>query len=211
MRPSLAGPFSALVKPTGAACNLDCTYCFFLSKELLYDHSPQRMSEVSLETYLANFFASQPAGPVEVAWQGGEPTLRGLAFFRRACELSAELARPDQQVHHSLQTNATLIDEEWAAFLAEHSFLVGVSMDGPARLHDVFRVNKGGRGTHAQVLRGWQALQAHGVETNVLCALHPANQDHPLDVYRYFRDDLGARYLQFIPIVERVPGICQGG
>ena len=106
-------PFSVLAKPTGAACNLDCTYCFFLSKELLYDHDSQRMSEEGLETYLTNLFASSPDGTVEVAWQGGEPTLRGLAFFRKAVELAEQLRRPGQQIHHSMQTNGTLLDDEW--------------------------------------------------------------------------------------------------
>jgi uncharacterized protein len=198
-------PFSVLAKPTGAACNLDCTYCFFLSKELLYDHDSQRMDEGMLQAHLANLLASSPDGPVEVAWQGGEPTLRGLAFFRRAVELAAQLARPGQQVHHALQTNGTLLDDEWGAFLAEHDFLVGLSMDGPAHLHDAYRVNKAGRGTHAQVVRGWEVLQRHGVQTNILCTVHSANANHPLEVYRYFRDELGARFVQFIPIVERVP------
>ncbi|MFV0253170.1 MAG: anaerobic sulfatase maturase [Beutenbergiaceae bacterium] len=198
-------PFSVLAKPTGAACNLDCSYCFFLSKELLYDHDGQRMSEAGLETYLGNLLDSQPDGPVEITWQGGEPTLRGLAFFRRAVELAQQLRRPRQQLSYALQTNATLLDDDWARFLAEHRFLVGVSMDGPEHLHDVYRVNKAGRGTHAQVARGWQVLQRYGVETNILCTVHRGNQDHPLQVYRYFRDRLGARFLQFIPIVERVP------
>ena len=198
-------PFSVLAKPSGAACNLDCTYCFFLSKELLYDHDSQRMSEEGLETYLTNLFASSPDGTVEVAWQGGEPTLRGLAFFKRAVALAEQLRRPGQQIHHAIQTNGTLLDDDWGQFLAEHHFLVGLSMDGPAHLHDTYRVNKAGRGSHAQVVRGWEILRRHGVETNILCTVHAANQDHPLEVYRYFRDTLGARYLQFIPIVERVP------
>ncbi len=198
-------PFSVLAKPTGAACNLDCTYCFFLSKEMLYDHDSQRMSADGLEEYLRNFLDSQPDGPVEVAWQGGEPTMRGLPFFRRAVELTEQLRRPGQQVTFALQTNGTLLDDDWAQFLVEHGFLVGLSMDGPEELHDAYRVNKAGRGTHAQVLRGWELLQRHGVDTNILCTVHHANQDRPLEVYRYFRDELGARYLQFIPIVERVP------
>lgn len=196
-------PFSSLAKPVGAACNLDCTYCFFLSKELLYDHDGQRMSEEMLERYIADFLDSQPDGEVSLEWQGGEPTLRGLPFFRRAVELAEQYRRPDQTVHHSIQTNGTLIDDEWAEFLAAHRFLVGLSMDGPAEFHDAFRVNRAGRRTHAQVLRGWQTLREHGVDTNILCTVHAANADHPLEVYRYFRDELDAKYLQFIPIVER--------
>lgn len=197
-------PFSVLAKPTGAACNLDCSYCYFLSKELLYDDS-QRMSKAGLEAYLINFFAAQPDGPVEVAWQGGEPTMRGLEFFRRAVAMAEQLRRPGQEVHHALQTNGTLLDDQWGEFLAEHRFLVGLSMDGPAHLHDVYRVNRGGRGTHGQVERGWRVLQRHAVETNILCTVHAANVSHPLEVYRYFRDELEARFVQFIPIVERVP------
>lgn len=197
-------PFTVLAKPTGAACNLDCTYCFFLSKELLYDEDGQRMSEQGLDTYLANLLRSQPDGEVEIAWQGGEPTMRGLAFFRRAVELAERLRRPRQTVRHTLQTNGTLLDDDWGAFFAEHNFLIGLSVDGPAHLHDAYRVNKAGRATHAQVMRGHEVLRRHGVEYNILCTVHAANQDHGLEVYRYFRDDLGARHVQFIPIVERV-------
>lgn len=197
-------PFSVLAKPNGAACNLDCTYCFYLSKELLYDDG-QTMSEQTLETYLRSLFDAQPDGVVEVAWQGGEPTMRGLDFFRRAVALAEQLHRPGQQVSHAIQTNGTLLDEEWAAFLAEHRFLVGLSMDGPAHLHDAYRVNRAGRGSHAQVERAWRLLADHGVDTNLLCTVHAANADHPVEVYRYFRDELGARFLQFIPIVERTP------
>ncbi|WP_083980031.1 anaerobic sulfatase maturase [Demequina salsinemoris] len=197
-------PFTVLAKPTGAACNLDCTYCFFLSKELLYDSDGQRMSESGLEAYLSNLLRSQPDGEVEIAWQGGEPTMRGLPFFRRAVELAEQLRRPRQSVRHTLQTNGTLLDDAWGEFLAEHGFLIGLSVDGPAHLHDTYRVNKAGRATHAQVMRGLSVLQRHGVDFNILCTVHAANQDHGLEVYRYFRDELGARHMQFIPIVERV-------
>lgn len=197
-------PFSVIAKPTGAACNLDCSYCFFLSKELLYDHAGQRMSGAALRAYLANYLDAQPDGEVVVAWQGGEPTMRGLAFFREAVRLTEELRRPRQRVTHSLQTNGTLLDEQWCEFLAEHGFLVGLSVDGPAEMHDRYRVNKAGRGSHRMVIRGWRLLQRYQVDTNILCTVHAGNQGRPLDVYRYFRDELGARFLQFIPIVERV-------
>ena len=197
-------PFSVVAKPTGAACNLDCQYCFFLSKELLYDVPRQLMSEETLETYVAEYLAASPDGEVTMLWQGGEPTLRGLPFYRSLVGLCETYRRPTQHVVHALQTNGTLIDEEWATFLAEHDVLVGVSFDGPPALHDAYRLNKGGRGTYTMVRRGWDALQEAGVRTNVLCTVHHANEDHPLEVYRHFRDDLGARYLQFIPIVERV-------
>ncbi|AOZ72119.1 anaerobic sulfatase maturase [Boudabousia tangfeifanii] len=197
-------PFSVVSKPTGAACNLDCSYCFFLSKELLYDAKNQSMSEENLELYIREWAAAQPDGEVTLLWQGGEPTLRGLDFFRRAVELCDQYARPAQKIVHAIQTNGTLITDEWAQFLKEHDFLVGISIDGPAELHDAYRVNKAGRGTHALVKRGWDRLQAAGVRCNILCTVHHANEDHGLEVYRYFRDELGANYLQFIPIVERV-------
>ncbi|MCK7674731.1 anaerobic sulfatase maturase [Corynebacterium pygosceleis] len=197
-------PFSVVAKPTGAACNLDCSYCFFLSKELLYDAKRQQMPADGLETYVSEYLAAQPDGEVTMLWQGGEPTMRGLDFFREAVRLCAGYARPGQIVTHALQTNATLIDEEWAGFLAEQDFLVGVSVDGPEELHDAYRVNKAGRGTHRQVIRGYGFLRDAGVRTNILCTVHHANQDHPERVYTYFRDELGATFMQFIPIVERV-------
>ncbi|HEX2857203.1 MAG TPA: anaerobic sulfatase maturase [Propionibacteriaceae bacterium] len=197
-------PFALMAKPTGAACNLDCSYCFFLSKEVLWDDSDQRMSHDTLQAYLASYLDAQPDGPVTISWQGGEPTLRGLDFFRGAVRLANQLARPRQQIEHAIQTNATLIDDAWGEFLAENHVLVGVSIDGPRHLQDSNRVNKAGRGTHDQVIRGWNILQRHRVDTNILCTVNSANADHPLQVYRHFRDDLGARFLQFIPIVERV-------
>lgn len=130
--------------------------------------------------------------------------MRGRGFFAKAFDLAERLARPRQHVNHVLQTNGTLLDDEWAALLADHQVLVGVSMDGPASMHDAYRVNRAGRGSHAQVLRGWRALERHDVPRNILCTVHRANQDHPLEVYRYFCDELGARHIQFIPIVERV-------
>ena len=199
------GPFSPLAKPTGAACNLACTYCFFLSKDLLYEQERQSMTDADLQTYLRRVLDAHPDGEVVLGWQGGEPTLRGLDFFRRAVALADELRRPSQRVRHTLQTNGTLLDDDWGAFLAEQGFLVGISIDGPARLHDAYRVNKAGRGTHAQAVWGWQVLRRHGVEANVLCTVNALNADRPLEVYHHLRDDLGATFVQFIPIVERVP------
>ena len=147
-------PFSVVTKPTGAACNLDCQYCFFLSKELLYDAAAQTMSEETLERYVQSFLESSPDGEVTMLWQGGEPTLRGLGFFERLVELCERYRRPTQRVRHALQTNGTLVSDEWARFFADHEFLVGVSIDGPAHMHDAYRLNRGGRGTHAMVVRG---------------------------------------------------------
>ena len=195
--------FHLLAKPTGAVCNLDCTYCFFLSKDALYPGDRMRMSDATLEAYITQLLAAQPDGPVQVAWQGGEPTLMGLDFFRRMVDLARHAARPYQFVEHTIQTNATLLDDEWARFFADNNFLVGVSIDGPADIHDMFRVRSDGRGTYDAVLKGWQTLRARGVECNILCSVTAANAHRGAEVYAHFRDVLGARHIQFIPIVER--------
>ena len=198
-------PFSAVCKPSGAACNINCAYCFFLSKDLLFDEKSQRMSDDILEQYIREYLAAQPDGPVEMPWQGGEPTLRGVEFFEKVVRLVRRYARPKQRVHQSIQTNATLIDERWCRFLKDNGFLVGVSIDGPAEIHNRYRVNKAGRGTFDLTRRGWEQLQAAGIETCLLCTVNSNNSQYPLEVYRFFRDDLKADYIQFIPIVERVP------
>jgi uncharacterized protein len=195
--------FHLLAKPTGAICNLDCKYCFFLSKELLYPGSRFRMADDLLESYLRQLLEAQQESEVNIAWQGGEPTLMGLDFFKRSIELVEKYKKPDQQILHTIQTNGTKIDDEWATFFKQHNFLVGLSMDGPQPLHDTYRVNKGGSGSFEQVMRGWHFLQSRSVDVNILCTVHAANADHPLEVYRFFRDELGAKYMQFIPIVER--------
>jgi uncharacterized protein len=196
--------FHVLIKPTGAICNLDCKYCFFLSKEMLYPGSRFEMAENLLETYLKQLLESHRAPDVDVAWQGGEPTLMGLDFFHRSVALVNKLKRPEQQIQYTIQTNGTLLDDEWCAFFKQNNFLVGLSMDGPKDLHDVYRVNKGGAGSFDQVMRGLNFLKKHTVDFNILCTVHAANQHHPLRVYRFFRDVVGAQFVQFIPIIERV-------
>ncbi len=195
--------FHLLAKPTGAVCNLDCTYCFFLSKEALYPGSPFRMAEDTLEAYIEQLIDAHSTPEVTIAWQGGEPTMMGLDFYLRAVELAEKHGKPGQRIQHTMQTNGVLVDDEWAAFFKQHGFLIGISIDGPREIHDTYRVNKGGSGTFDQVMKGYEALRRHEVDVNVLCTLHAANADHPLEVYRFFRDDLGARFIQFIPIVER--------
>jgi uncharacterized protein len=199
--------FHVLAKPSGAICNLDCSYCFFLAKEELYPGSSFRMRDDVLSEYLRQLLESHGPGDVTIAWQGGEPTLMGLDFFARAVELVQKLKRPDQRIEHTMQTNATLLDDAWAQFLHDHDFLVGVSIDGPREMHDVYRVDKGGKPTFDRVMRGLDRLKAHGVRWNVLTTVHRANESHGLEVYRFLRDDLGAEFIQFIPIVERpAPG-----
>jgi serine-type anaerobic sulfatase-maturating enzyme len=195
--------FHVLIKPTGAICNLDCKYCFFLSKEMLYPGSRFQMAEDLLETYLKQLLESHRAPHVDVAWQGGEPTLMGPDFFTRSVDLVNKLKRSGQQIQYTIQTNGTLLNDEWCAFFKKNNFLVGLSMDGPKALHDVYRVNKGGAGSFDQVIRGLNFLKKHKVDFNILCTVHAANQDHPLEVYRFFRDELHAQFIQFIPIIER--------
>ena len=195
--------FHVLAKPTGAICNLDCEYCFYLEKEALYAGDRFRMGDDVLEAYLRQLLESHArSSAVTIAWQGGEPTLMGAPFFRRAVQLAESLKAPGQRLDHTIQTNATLVTDELSEVFAEHGFLVGVSVDGPPGLHDRYRVDKKGRPTSDRVLEGYATLRRHGVECNILCTVHAANQDHPLEVYRYFRDDLGANFVQFIPIVE---------
>lgn len=198
-----ATPYHLLAKPAGAACNLGCDYCFFLSKENLYPNESYLMTPTMQERYIRQLLESSPGPEVQIAWQGGEPTLRGLDFFRRSVELADLYRRPDQTVLHTMQTNGTLIDDEWAAFLKANNFLVGISLDGPRALHDAFRVTKKSEGSFDSVIQGWTILRKHDVDVNVLCTINAANADHPLEVYRFFRDELGAKFVQLIPIVER--------
>ncbi len=195
--------FHLLVKPTGAVCNLDCQYCFFLSKEVLYPNSPFRMTDDLLKIYIRQMLDSQPTPEVSFNWQGGEPTLMGLDFFKRSVEYAEKYKKPGQTLLYTIQTNGTKIDDEWASFFKQNNFLVGLSLDGPKELHDVYRVNKGGQGSFDQVLRGWEILKQHDVDVNILCTVNAANGDHPLEVYHFLRDELKVQYMQFIPIVER--------
>jgi uncharacterized protein len=196
--------FHVMAKPTGAVCNLDCEYCFFLSKELLYPGSRFRMAEHLQETYIKQLLEAHSRVPeVVVAWQGGEPTMMGLDFFRRAIELQHQYARPGQLILNTLQTNGTLLDDEWGAFLKANNFLVGISLDGPRAMHDAFRVDKGGKPTFDRVMRGLQVLKGHDVDWNVLTTVHAVNGDHGRQVYEFLRDELGATFIQFIPIIER--------
>jgi uncharacterized protein len=199
-------PFHLTVKPHGAVCNLDCSYCYYLEKEALYPGRSRRMAPAVLERFIEPYIAAhagQRGAEVVFGWQGGEPTLMGLDFFRQVVALQATYRRPGMRIRNTLQTNGVLLDEAWASFLADHRFLVGISIDGPAHLHDVYRVDKVGQPTFKRVLKGLRWLQARGVTTNVLTAVHAANAPHPLSVYRFLRDEIGARHIQFIPIVEK--------
>jgi uncharacterized protein len=162
------------------------------------------MSDETLENYIRQMIESQSGSQVSIAWQGGEPTLMGLDFFQRAMQFVHRYAPPGIQLEHTLQTNGTRLDDAWCEFFKEHNFLIGLSLDGLKNMHDAYRVDKGGGGTFEKVVEAACLLQRHGVEFNILCTVHAANADHPSDVYHFFRDEIKAEFIQFIPIVERV-------
>jgi len=194
-------PFSLLIKPTSADCNLRCEYCFYLDRSALYPETKRhRMSDTVLDRMISSYMATaQPA--YYFGWQGGEPTLMGVEFFRRVTEYQQKYGRRGAVVSNGLQTNATLIDDEMAAHFSKYRFLVGVSIDGPAQMHDRFRVNPAGRGSHADVLKGIDCLKRHNVEFNALVLVSSANVNRAKEVYHYLCD-LGMYYHQYIPCVE---------
>ncbi|MCA8990636.1 MAG: anaerobic sulfatase maturase [Planctomycetaceae bacterium] len=197
-----------MVKPIGPICNLDCEYCYYLKKEDLYPGTKSwRMRSETLRDYIRQHIAAQPAGVDEItfAWQGGEPTLLGVEFFREANAIQKELAPPGVRTVNTMQTNGTLLDDEWCAFFKQENWLIGLSMDGPAELHDHYRFDKQGKPTFAQVHRGLQLLKRHEVEFNVLVVVNRHNGDAGRRVYTYLRDN-GAQYMQFIPAVEPLEG-----
>ena len=195
--------FHLLAKPSGSTCNIDCTYCFFLSKEALYPNEKSRMSAATLEQYIRQLLESHHGTDVTVAWQGGEPTLMRVEFFQLAVQLVEKYKRPEQTVLHTFQTNGILLDDEWCEFFKQHNFLVGLSVDGPREVHDTYRRDRLARGTFDKVMDGWRLLRRHDVDFNVLCTVNAANEHHGREVYRFFRDQLGAKWVQFIPIIER--------
>lgn len=193
-----------MAKPTGSVCNIDCTYCFYLEKEALYPERNTRwqMSDETLERYICQHIDAQSGDNVTFAWQGGEPTMMGLAFFRRVIALCDKYA-DGKKITHALQTNGILLDDAWARFFAEHRFLIGLSIDGPAPLHNQYRVNRAGKGTHDRVMAAMALLKAHHVEFNTLTVVGKHNVEHALEVYE-FLVAAGSRYIQFIPLVERL-------
>ncbi len=202
--------FHLMAKPIGPICNLGCSYCFYLEKEKLYPQGENfRMSDEALETFVRQYIETQDVPEVTFAWQGGEPTLLGVEFFRKAVKLQRQYAN-GKRIQNALQTNGTRLDGEWCEFLLAEKFLVGLSIDGPPKLHNAYRVDKRGRGTYDTVLRGLRLLQKHGVEYNTLTVVNRMNSRHPLEVYRFLRG-LGSRFMQFIPLVERVPDAAAAG
>lgn len=192
--------FSLLIKPSSWDCNLRCRYCFYLSKSSIYRKSAPRMSIATLQLMTRKFMAlSMPVH--SFGWQGGEPTLMGLNFFRQAIEFQKQYGHSGLSVANGLQTNGTLLDDAWGEFLQRYNFLVGISIDGPAELHNLGRVHSDGRGSHAEVLRGLEVLRRNHVEHNVLTLVSAYNQTHPLEIYHYLKD-LGINYHQYIECTE---------
>jgi uncharacterized protein len=193
-----------MTKPTGPLCNLDCTYCYYLEKEKLFPPgSSFRMPPDVLETYIRDYIAAQPTLEVQFAWQGGEPTILGLDFFQEVVRLQKAYAGK-KRISNAVQTNGTLLDDDWCSFFAEHGFLVGLSIDGPEEFHDAYRVDKGGKPTFRKVMRGLEFLRKHETEFNTLTVVNRQNSQAPKEVYTFLKE-IGSRYFQFIPLVEREP------
>jgi len=195
--------FQVMIKPRGAVCNLDCRYCFYLHKEKLYPDSGSRMSDEMLERHVRQHIEAHRVPEVTFTWQGGEPTLMGLDFFRRALELQRRHRKPGMLIQNAFQTNGTTLDEAWCRFFKKNGWLVGVSLDGPRDIHDAYRRDKGGAPTFDRVVAGIALLKQFGVEFNILACVHAASAGRGLEVYRCLRDEIEARMIQFIPVVER--------
>jgi uncharacterized protein len=194
--------FHVMTKPVGPICNLNCSYCFYLEKEKLFGKTEQfRMADDVLESYIRQYIEQQDVPEISFAWQGGEPTLLGVDYFRKIIDLQRKHAK-GKTITNALQTNGTLLNDDWGAFLAQHKFLVGISIDGPPDLHDAYRVDKRDLPSSERVLRGLGILKKHGVEFNTLTVVHRKNSQEPLRVYNYLKS-IGSGFIQFIPLVER--------
>jgi len=193
-----------VAKPAGPLCNLNCEYCFYLEKQALFGTNEKyRMSDGVLRAFIINYIASQPTPVVEFVWQGGEPTLLGIDFFKKVIELQKPFSGK-KTITNSLQTNGTLLTDEWCAFLKKHNFMVGISLDGPKEIHDRYRRDRKRVGSFEQVMQGLKLLQKHNIEYNVLACVARETAHKPFDVYRFFKSQ-GVEFIQFSPVVERMP------
>ena len=198
----LKTPFHVMAKPIGPLCNLNCKYCFYLEKENLYPtKSDFRMHDVVLESYIRQLIASQPDDRVTFSWQGGEPTLLGVDYFRKAIELQQRYGE-GKHIENTFQTNGVLLNDEWCSFFKEHNFLVGLSIDGPEEYHNIYRKDKSGNGSFKKVMAGLDYLKKYNVEFNTLTVVQNHNSQKPLDIYHFLKE-MGSGFMQFIPIVER--------
>jgi len=194
-----------MVKPTGSLCNLDCTYCYYLSKQQLLGKPEQwRISDEVLETFIRQYFEGQNYKEVVFSWQGGEPTLLGLDFFKKVVALEKKYCPPHVRCENDLQTNGTLIDDTWCEFLHDKNFLVGISIDGPKNLHDAFRKDKSGQGSFDRAFHAAKLLKKHKVNFATLSCVNQVTAKNPIEVYRFLRDKVESKRMQFIPIVEPV-------
>jgi len=189
--------YSLLIKPVSCDCNLRCSYCFYLEKSRMFGNGPHRMSPETLEAMVKWLFARRQNMNV-FSWQGGEPMLAGIPFFRQAVEFMQTHSTPGIHIGNAIQTNGTLMDDDWAAFFKVYRFLVGVSLDGPEWIHDRFRVNSSGKGSYADAVRAIDLLMIFGVNANSLTVVNRFSADYPLEIYRHLRDDLGVTYHQYI-------------
>jgi len=197
--------FQVFAKPAGSVCNLRCRYCYYLKKENLYRNGkPFRMPDDILEQYIVQHIDASDAPVIGFSWHGGEPTVLGLDYFRKIVALQHVYQPVGRQIRNGIQTNGTLLDEEWCCFLAAEGFGVGLSLDGPKELHDLYRVSRNQEPTHDWVMRGYALLQKHRIPFDILCVVHDRNVRHPAEVYRFFRQ-IGVRYLGFLPLVEFQP------
>ena len=199
----LSRPVYVMAKPIGAACNLACEYCYYLDKG--FQSRGQVMSDAVLEAFVRQYIEAQTTDEVMFTWHGGEPTMAGLDFYRKAIRLQQRYAN-GHHIYNSLQTNGTLLNDEWCAFLSRQGWLVGISIDGPQNLHDSYRHNRQGRSSFDRVMRGISLLKKHGCEWNAMATVNAVTARHPLEFYRFFRDELHCQFLQFTPVVEQADG-----
>lgn len=200
--PATPDAFNVMLKPIGPLCNLDCTYCYYLEKKYLFKKKTHfRLEDDLLEIFIKQYIEAHQVPVVNFVWQGGEPSMLGVEFFRKALAIQKKYAG-DKQIENSFQTNGTLLTDEFCAFFKERNFLIGVSIDGPESLHDHYRRDKQGKATWRKVVQGIELLKKHAVEFNTLSVVNIKNAQHPLDVYHFLKG-IGSRYMQFIPILER--------
>ena len=196
--------FHVMAKPIGPLCNIGCKYCFYLEKEKMFPKNESfKMKEEILDEYIKQYIDSQQTNEVIFTWQGGEPTMLGVSYFKKIIELQQRHAK-GKIISNSMQTNGTLLNEEWGQFLKEYNFLIGLSIDGPPKLHDAYRVDKKGLPTYEKVIKGLRVLQKYKIEFNTITVVNSINSKKPLEVYNFLKK-IGSAYMQFIPLVERLP------
>ena len=195
--------FQVFVKPVGSNCNLDCQYCYYLKKKLLYPQAQSfRMPDIILEEYIVQHIEASPEPLIRFSWHGGEPTLLGLDYFRKIAALQRKHLPPNRRITNGMQTNGTLLDKNWCRFLAEENFFIGLSLDGPQKMHDQYRLTKNQKSSFEQTLRGYELLHQYQINTDILCVVNDYNVRFPAEVYRFFKQ-INAKYVSFLPLVER--------